>query len=170
MKIFYIFAFALTGVLGEFCIKTSSNLCFYIGEQGPMESRIWDLTFQFIYGDGEATSNLEFPEQVGRCMNVKSSVLNAGTWNVTNLNYTLPRPSWTLHRKLVCEIVYPKLCFAIENNLHLKLGYSRVQFMRNAIPKRGPHDGRIENFCQDVSKTLVCFSEQPLLHKKGNGS
>lgn len=70
-----------------------------------------DLTFQFIYGDGEATSDLEFPEQVGRCMNVKSSefcflglsereaLLNAGTWNVTNLNYTLPRPSWTLHRK-----------------------------------------------------------------------
>lgn len=45
MKIFYIFAFAMVltgGVLGEFCI-----------EQGPGESRIWDLTFQFIYGDGE---------------------------------------------------------------------------------------------------------------------
>ena len=57
----------------KFCIETSSNLCFYIGEQGPRESRIWDLTFQFIYGDGEATSDSEFPEQVGRCMNVKSS-------------------------------------------------------------------------------------------------
>lgn len=167
------------------CIHVPSGLCFYIDSQ----SSGWNLTFMFIYGDGE-TEILEGPsERSGTCMRVGSShfcfsespfsgdglrsdFVNL-TWSVSSVNYTMPRPTWTFdsshHR--TCETVTPQLCFALSGESGRLNWRSRVQFMRGAQPRAGPHDERLDVHCADMRQTVVCFSEQPLAdsslkHKK----
>lgn len=170
------------------CITMIPKLCFNNNHSGNTTLDKWRTVMQFTYGDVEPNIIIPngFVEGSNRCMNVEATTvcfsepplsnpeLMSETWTMTDLYFKMPRSWWIFEigKPRVCATnVENIICFAVSDDEGTHQWSFKVNMLYgNVVPKLGPPNKRVRNYCMKVDESKICFSEQPLLDDFSNKS